>query len=77
MLGAVVGQAIGLDTRVRRKADRLGEGEGAARGAGTAHEDRDEMTEHRPHRATGADQEQLAQHHLPTRKWHTSPSCMT
>ena len=30
VLGAVVGQAIGLDARVRRKADRLGEGDGAA-----------------------------------------------
>ena len=46
-------------------------------GAGAAHQHRDEMAEHCPHRAAGADQEQLPQHHLPTRKWHTSPSCMT
>ena len=30
VLGAVIGQAIGLDARVKRAADRLGEGEGAA-----------------------------------------------
>ena len=30
VIGAVLGQCIGLDARVRRAADRLGEGEGAA-----------------------------------------------
>ena len=30
VLGAVLGQAIGLDSRVKRAADRLGKGEGAA-----------------------------------------------